>query len=109
MEILGAEEAYNGSIASGVKPMPNLTACIPHQLSRAEAKRRIQEKVGMLRQHSAVPISNLQETWTGDGMSFSVSAMGQAISGNLTVDDHAVHVDIALPWLLSVLAGALKH
>jgi hypothetical protein len=89
--------------------MPNLTASIPHQLTRAEAKGRIQDQVGTLRQQKGVPISNLQETWTGDRMDFSVNAMGQAISGHLTVDDHMVHLDVALPWLLNMLAGAVKH
>jgi len=89
--------------------MPNLTASIPHQLSRAEVKRRIQEQVSTLRQQKGVPISNLQETWTGDAMAFSVSSMGQVISGHLTIDDHAVHVDVALPWFLSMLSGVVKQ
>jgi Putative polyhydroxyalkanoic acid system protein (PHA_gran_rgn) len=88
--------------------MQTLTASIPHRLSRVEAKRRIQEQIGMLRNQQGV-FSNLNEHWTGDMMDFSASAMGQAISGHLTVDDHAVSVDVALPWLLSMIAGTVKH
>ena len=89
--------------------MPNLTASIPHQLTRAEAKRRIQDQVGTLRRQHGSMFNELKETWTGDRMDFAATAMAQSISGHLTVDDHAVHVDVALPWLLSLLAGTVKH
>lgn len=88
--------------------MPDLTATIPHQLTRAEAKRRIQEQVGVVRQQYGAVLTNLQETWTGDAMAFSLSAMGQSISGSLTVDDQAVHLTVALPWLLRMLAETVK-
>jgi len=88
--------------------MPDMTASIPHQLTRAEAKRRIQEHVGIVRQQHGSVLMNLKETWTGDAMAFSFSAMGQAISGRLNVDDQAVHVTVALPWLLSMIAESIK-
>lgn len=88
--------------------MPDMTASIPHQLTRDEAKRRIQEHVGIVRQQYGSMLTNLQETWTGDQMTFSVSAMGQAISGRLNVDDQAVHVAVALPWFLSMIAETIK-
>jgi hypothetical protein len=88
--------------------MPDLTASIPHQLSRAEVKRRIQEQTVAVRQQYGAMLANLQESWTGDTMQFSLSAMGQPISGRLTVDDQAVHVTVALPWLLRMLAETIK-
>jgi len=88
--------------------MQDLTATIPHQLTRTEAKRRIREQVGTVRQQYGTLLTNLQETWTGDTMAFSLMAMGQPISGKLTVDDQAVHLTVALPWLLRMLAGAVK-
>src|SRR2546423_1061202 len=88
--------------------MPDMTASIPHQLTRAEAKQRIQEQVSILRQQQGALLSNLQETWSADTMAFSLSAMGQSISGHLTVEDHAVHLTVALPWLLRMLAETIK-
>ena len=89
--------------------MQNLTASIPHRLTRAEAKQRILEQVGTLRSQHASVFANLQETWQGDTMEFSANTMGQVISGKLTVEDHAVQLDVALPWLLSMIAGTVKH
>jgi hypothetical protein len=89
--------------------MPNLTASIPHQLGRAEAKRRLQEQIGILRQEHGAKFTVLKETWKGDTMDFSATAMGQSISGYLTVDENVIHLNVALPWLLSMLAGSMKQ
>lgn len=85
--------------------MPNLTVAIPHQLGRAEAKRRIQDQIGVLRTQAGSLLADATESWTGDRMDFSIRSAGQTFSGHLLVDDQAVHVDVALPWLLSLLAG----
>lgn len=92
----------------GETSMQNLTADVPHQLTRDEAKRRIQEQTNVVRQQYSSLMTNLQDTWTGDTMTFSLTAMGQPISGQLVVDDQAVHLSVALPWLLRLLAGTLK-
>jgi hypothetical protein len=88
--------------------MPDLTASVPHNLTRAEVKRRIQDQIGVVRQQYGSMLTNLQETWTGDTMAFSLTAMGESISGRLTVDERAVHLTVALPWLLRMLAETVK-
>ena len=88
--------------------MPDMTATIPHQLTRAEAKRRIQDQLATVRQSYGATLTNVQETWTGDAMAFSLTAMGQSVSGRLTVDDHAVHLTVALPWILQMLAEGVR-
>ena len=89
--------------------MQNLTASIPHQLTRAEAKRRIEEQVAHLRGQQGGVLADLQTSWTQDNMNFSLKALGQSISGRLSVEDHAVHLTVALPWLVSILAGSIKQ
>jgi hypothetical protein len=89
--------------------MPNLTVSIPHQLGRAEAKRRVQEHIDILRTQHGALFSNLQEAWTGDAMDFAATAMGQSISGRLIVAENVLHLTVALPWLLSVMAGTIKQ
>jgi hypothetical protein len=89
--------------------MPNLTASIPHQLGRAEAKRRIQEEVGNLRTHQGALVTHVEEKWTGDKLDFSLVAMGQTISGHLLVEDKMIHLDVALPWLLYMLAAPIRQ
>jgi Putative polyhydroxyalkanoic acid system protein (PHA_gran_rgn) len=89
--------------------MPKMTASIPHQLTRAEAKRRIQEQLGTVRREFASHLHDVQESWIGDRLEFSLTALGQSIAGRLDVDDHSVHVEVDLPWLLAMLAGPVKR
>lgn len=88
--------------------MPNLIVSIPHRLSRIEARRRIQDQVGVLHQQGAV-LMDLKETWTDDTMDFTASVMGQSISGQLSIDDHVVHVEVTLPWILAMVSSTVKH
>jgi putative polyhydroxyalkanoate system protein len=88
--------------------MPDMTATIPHQLTRAEAKRRIQNQVDVVRRHYGHVLTNIKESWTGDKMAFALSALGHSITGDVTVEDQAVHVRVALPVLLQMLATMLK-
>lgn len=89
--------------------MPDMTASIPHQLGREEAKRRIQDQIAIVRQRHGSLFTNLQETWTDDTLHFSLAAVGQSVSGHLTVEDRVVNVTVALPWFLSMLASTVKH
>jgi putative polyhydroxyalkanoate system protein len=89
--------------------MNNLTVSIPHRLGRDEARRRIQDGIATARRDYAAYVQDVQETWTGDRLDFSVSAMAQAIRGFLIVEEQAVHVEVELPWLLAMLAGAVRQ
>jgi putative polyhydroxyalkanoate system protein len=89
--------------------MPNLTASIPHQLPRAEVKRRIQDELGKLRQQHGALLQGVQETWHGDTMTFAVTTLGQSVSGSVEVQDQAVQIAIELPWMLAMLAGTVKQ
>lgn len=89
--------------------MPNLTMSIPHQLTQAEAKQRLHDHLGMLRQHQGGLPVDFVETWTGDRMDFTLRAAGQAVKGFMIVGAHVIDVSVELPWMLSLLAGSLKR
>jgi Putative polyhydroxyalkanoic acid system protein (PHA_gran_rgn) len=88
--------------------MSNVTVSIPHQLTRAEAKLRIKYGVSKLYKQGGSPLSNLKESWTGDTLDFSGSALGQTFTGRLFVEDKAVRIEVALPAFFSMLADVLK-
>jgi hypothetical protein len=85
-----------------------ITVSIPHQLKRAEARRRIESGFGKVVQHLPGSVGTCSERWEGDSLIFEVASMGQTVSGVVTVLDHAVTMDIELPGMLGLLAGALK-
>jgi hypothetical protein len=84
-----------------------ITISIPHQLGRAEARRRIETGFeSIIRQLPGGGTSN--QRWDGDQLTFSVAGMGQTISGVVDVLDASVTMTIELPGVLGLIAGGLK-
>ncbi|NUZ07955.1 polyhydroxyalkanoic acid system family protein [Piscinibacter koreensis] len=80
---------------------------IPHQLGRAEARRRIER--GFARIVDVVPGSGTcDERWDGDRLTFRVAAMGQTVSGVVDVRETVVLMEVQLPGVLGMVAGRLK-
>lgn len=88
--------------------MPNLTITIPHQLGRDEARRRIAEQASQLQGQHGGMLERIEQRWDGDTLHFLVGAVGQSISGTLRVAEQDVHLEVALPWMLALLAGTVK-
>jgi hypothetical protein len=86
-----------------------ITISIPHQLGRAEARRRIE--TGFAKIISQVPGSAgaCNERWDGDRLTFSVAAMGQTVAGVISVLDAAVTIEIELPGVLGMIASRFKE
>jgi putative polyhydroxyalkanoate system protein len=85
-----------------------VTVTIPHELGRAEARRRIDGGFASFSQHMGAAAGVLTKTWAGDRLSFALAALGQKISGSIDVDDAAVRLEILLPNLLAVMAEKVK-
>jgi putative polyhydroxyalkanoate system protein len=85
-----------------------LSISIPHQLGRAEARRRIETGFSKLVGQLPGSGGTLNQRWDGDRLTFSVSGMGQTVSGVVDVLDAAVKMDLELPGVIGLLAGGLK-
>ena len=85
-----------------------LTVTIPHQLGRAEARRRIEDGLGRFTDQFGKSGSTVDKTWVGDKLSFTVQAMGQAIVGTLDVFDDTVAIEVLLPGFFGLMAGKIK-
>jgi hypothetical protein len=86
-----------------------VTVSIPHQLGVAEARRRIDEGLaGLIAQAGQSKIAKVEKTWTGDRLSFSVTAIGQAVTGHLDVKAQAIDMEIYLPGVLGLIADKIK-
>ena len=86
----------------------SITISIPHQLGRAEARRRIEAGVAKIVHLLPGSGGAFNERWDGDRLSFDVAAMGQTVAGVVTVLDAAVTMEIELPGFLGILASGLK-
>lgn len=84
-----------------------ISITIPHKLSRSEARRRIEAGFSRLLRQIPGSAGTFSERWDGDRLTFAVGVMQQTVSGSVDVMDDAVKMDIELPGMLGLLAGAL--
>lgn len=80
---------------------------IPHDLGRAEAKRRMAAGVGKLAER--IPGgAEVSAGWPSeDRMHLGIKVMGQTIGTDLDVEDKLVKVEVKLPMMLSMMAGPI--
>jgi len=84
-----------------------ITISIPHQLGRAEARRRIESGFANLIGQMPGGGSASSERWDGDRLTFRVVVLGQTVGGVVDVLDEAVTMEIELPGILGMIAGTL--
>jgi hypothetical protein len=86
-----------------------ITVDIPHGLGRQEARRRIEAGFGRLEQQLlAGGLVRARTNWSGDSLSFSAQALGQALCGRLDVLDNRVHMEVELPLVLAMIADQVR-
>ncbi len=85
-----------------------ITISIPHQLPRAEARRRIENGFSQIIGGIPGSTGTCSQRWEGDRLTFSVCAMGQTASGVVHVLDNAVTMELDLPGILGLIAAGLK-
>jgi putative polyhydroxyalkanoate system protein len=85
-----------------------VTLMIPHELGRAEARRRVDEGFASFSQHMGAVAGVLSKTWNGDRLNFAFAALGQKISGVIDVEDAAIRMEVLLPSLLAMMAEKVK-
>jgi len=85
-----------------------ITISIPHQLGRAEARRRIEAGFAKIVRQLPVSGGACSERWDGDRLSFRVTAIGQTVTGVLDVFEATVTMEIELPGVLGLIASGLK-
>lgn len=81
---------------------------IPHELGRAEARRRIEAGFTDLAGRLGPGPGAFEKRWEGDRLVFALTTMGQAISGVVEVADKAVRIEVLLPGFLAMIAGKVK-
>ena len=80
---------------------------LPHKLGAEEAKRRMRNGIGRLKDH--IPGGgHVESGWEGDRMNHRVQAMGQEVSGHIDVHETKVRVELMLPAMLALFAGQVE-
>ncbi|MGI0036418.1 MAG: polyhydroxyalkanoic acid system family protein [Nitrososphaera sp.] len=88
-----------------------VTINIPHNLGKAEARRRIEDGFGNMRRQMTGGVIGLMlsfyERWEDDRLYFEGGTFGQAIHGHLDVFEESVIVEVALPNILATIADTI--
>ena len=76
--------------------MTPLSVDIPHNLGRAEARRRIENGTGRIDRHLPAG-ADVHSSWAGDKLNLTVGLMGQEVRSAVDVQDSFVRVEVVLP------------
>ncbi|MBW8758278.1 MAG: polyhydroxyalkanoic acid system family protein [Burkholderiales bacterium] len=85
-----------------------ISISIPHQLGRAEARRRIDAGFAKLVGQLPGVAGACSQRWEGDRLIFTVSGLGQGMSGVIDVREASVTMDLQLAGVLGMIASGLK-
>ena len=95
-----------------------VSVTIPHALGKDEARRRIEEGFGKMRQQMTSGLGpmgsmlSFQDHWEGDRLVFEGGGLGQKMTGRLDVRADAVEIQVDVPDMLAAIAdkviGKLK-
>ena len=82
---------------------------IPHQLGRAEARRRLHARSGELAGMMPGGMAEVAVTWPDeDRMDLAITAMGKQVNASVEVGDSAVTVEVNLPGALKLFEGLVR-
>ncbi len=80
---------------------------LPHSLGKEEARRRLAANIHKLESH--IPGgAKVQSSWSGDRLNLEVVAMGQAVTGDLDVEESRVRCKLELPGMLAMFARPIE-
>jgi len=88
--------------------VPKSTIVVPHRLGKEEALTRIQSILVKAKEQYGDRITDLQESWTADGGTFSFKAMGFKISGSMKVTDTDVEIVGDYPFAALPFKGTIE-
>jgi Putative polyhydroxyalkanoic acid system protein (PHA_gran_rgn) len=81
---------------------------VPHRLGAEEAKRRIAERIELLRRDYIDKLAYSEANWNGETAHLRVVVFGQTATAQLYVMNDALRVEVQLPWILAALTGKIQ-
>jgi hypothetical protein len=89
--------------------MPSLSISIPHALGTEEAVSRLKTFFQKLKERHADKVSNLEEQWEGNKLSYAFSTYGFNIKGDLDVEPGEIKVNGSLPFAAMMFKGKIEQ
>lgn len=88
--------------------MPTFAVSVPHGLDRASATARMAGMMDRVRQKFPNQVSNIEESWEGNVMTFRFTTYGFPIQGKAFVEDAQVRLEGELPFAAAMFKGRIE-
>ena len=88
--------------------MPGISLVVPHTLGQEEATSRLKHGFGDIRQTYQQHVSDLEETWDGNVLTYSFKTFGFTIKGTVAVEPSKVKLDASLPLAAMMFKGTIE-
>lgn len=86
-----------------------MRVALPHDLGRDEVRRRLKERSHEISDFVPGGMAQVDTRWPDeDRMELTVSTMGQAITGDVEIEDDQVIFQVKLPPMLSFVRPAIE-
>lgn len=87
---------------------------IPHNLDKPTVRERLKARSHLLAEKIPGGMADVQSAWVGeDQLDLAITAMGQALSGTILVEDGQVVIEMDLPPALAfiepIVEGAIRQ
>jgi putative polyhydroxyalkanoate system protein len=82
---------------------------VQHDLTRDEARRRIESMIRQAQQRFGHAVSDVQQQWESDFLRFDFKTAGMKVNGEVEVTDREATVDIKLPLLAMPLEPKIRQ
>ena len=89
--------------------MPGFNVDVPHSLGKDAAKEKLHSFMDKVREKYQDQVSNLEENWEGDVLSFSFKTYGFTISGDLTVEEDSAKIEGKIPIAAAMFKGKIQQ
>jgi hypothetical protein len=88
--------------------MPSLKLDFPHNLGQQEAVDRLKTLLTKVKNKYQDQVSDLQESWTDNTLTFGFSTYGFKIGGNVVVEPNEVKLDGQIPFAAMMFKGKIE-
>ena len=89
--------------------MPSIKMDVPHQLGQEEASNRLKGLLEKVRDRYGNQVSNLNESWDNNTLTFSFKTYGFDINGNVAVESDKVELEGGLPFAAVAFKGKIEQ
>lgn len=88
--------------------MPKFSFVLDHELTKDEVKSRLERFTEALQSKYQDHVSDLQQHWSGDTLSYGFKTFGVKLAGDMIVHDDRLAVEGDLPFAAMMFKGKIE-